>query len=490
MTVLRRHALWLMLATIAGIAGAWLIRASLPVTYTSAAQVDVEPRLSAVAVPFAPDMGTEQQVATSGVVLAGTAHALRLSPGALANDLSASVTGGTAAGATTPSVLSIGCTRPDAAAAQRCAAAAAASYLAFRNDHGKSAFTRAHDPFLVTLVTPATRPAAPAGPGNKILLPAGALLGLCLGIGAVFIRDRADDRVRDAADLERCLEAPVLATVPRVRRPGGHLALTLSRSPLSPAAEAFRYLRERLSPLIVSAPGQGAVLLVAGAQPHEGRTTVAANLATAWARSEASALLVDADMREPALSRIFDAGERPGLADLLVGRASVEEVAIPAGLPGLRLVTDGTAGHWPPDAVQAARLTRAFGDMRGQADVVVVDSAPMGVSHALALARACDLAVVVADVRRTGRKEVRAAAEQLRLAGPAVIVGVLNGVRSRHAARAWPAIPPEPRSRAPLSRVPALLASVGPARGPNGHQPAEPGAALPPAARSRPPRKS
>ncbi|MBO0771110.1 MAG: hypothetical protein J2P35_06590, partial [Actinobacteria bacterium] len=113
MTVLRRHALWLLLATIAGIAGAWLLRASLPVSYTSTAQVDVEPRLSAVAVPFTPDMGTEQQVATSGVVLAGTARALGLRASDLAHDLSASVTGGTAAGATTPSVLSIGCSRPD-----------------------------------------------------------------------------------------------------------------------------------------------------------------------------------------------------------------------------------------------------------------------------------------------------------------------------------------------------------------------------------------
>jgi capsular exopolysaccharide synthesis family protein len=490
MTVLRRHALWLLLATVAGIAGAWLIRASLPVTYTSTAQVDVEPRLSAVAVPFTPDMGTEQQVATSGVVLAGTARALGLRASELANDLSASVTAGTAAGATTPSVLSIGCTRPDAAAAQRCAAAAAASYIAFRNDYGKSVFTRAHDPLRVMLVTPATRPAAPTGPGKKILLPAGALLGLCLGIGAVFIRDRADDRVRDAADLERCLEAPVLATVPRARRPGGHMALTLSRDPLSPAAEAFRYLRERLSPLLESAPGQGTVLLVAGAEPREGRTTVAANLAAAWGRSEASALLVDADMRSPALSGIFGTGERPGLADLLAGRASAEEVAVPAGVPGLRLVTDGTAGDWPPDAAAAARLTRAFGDMRGRADVVVVDSAPMGVSHALALARACDLAVVVADVRRTSRQAVRAAAEQLRLAGPAVIVGVLNEVRSRPAARGWPAVPREPRSRAPLSRVPGMLAGAGPARGPNGHKRAEPGAALPPAARNRQPPKT
>ncbi|MBO0773891.1 MAG: hypothetical protein J2P35_20765, partial [Actinobacteria bacterium] len=58
------------------------------------------------------------------------------------------------------------------------------------------------------------------------------------------------------------------------------------------------------------------------------------------------------------------------------------------------------------------------------------------------------------------------------------------------AARAWPAVPREPRLRAPLPGAPALPGSVVPARGPNGQQRAEQGTALPPAARSRQPRKS
>ena len=58
MTLLRKYALWLLLAALAGTAGAWLIHASLPVRYVSTAEVDVEPSAAAVAANWAPSMVT------------------------------------------------------------------------------------------------------------------------------------------------------------------------------------------------------------------------------------------------------------------------------------------------------------------------------------------------------------------------------------------------------------------------------------------------
>src|SRR5439155_24017728 len=127
---------------------------------------------------------------------------------------------------------------------------------------------------------------------------------LMLGLGAILIRDHFDDRIRDRGDAERCLDAPVLAAVPRVSRRAGSPAFVFCRAPHSPAAEAYRYLRARLDPLLTSAEG-GVVLLVAGAQRLEGRTSVAVNLATALAHSGDNVILVDADLRRPSLSKIF-----------------------------------------------------------------------------------------------------------------------------------------------------------------------------------------
>ena len=123
MTLLRKYSLWLLLATLAGIAGAWLIYASLPVRYVSTAEVDIEPTAAAIAANWAPNMITEQQVATSGVVLTDVTRAIGIPPGTLAGDLSATVSGTSATGGTA-NVLSINCAMPTAIMAQRCSAAA------------------------------------------------------------------------------------------------------------------------------------------------------------------------------------------------------------------------------------------------------------------------------------------------------------------------------------------------------------------------------
>jgi Mrp family chromosome partitioning ATPase len=466
MTLLRRYVLWLTAATMAGILGALLIHVSLPVRYTSSAEVDVEPNIAALTIDYTPNMVTEQQVATSGVVLADAARALGTTPTALAKDLSATVSGTSATGGTA-NVLSINCAMPTATDAQRCAAAAAAAYMAFRNDVGQPKAARAHNPIRVTLVTAATLPTAPSRVSLRILLPIGALLGLVLGIGAVFVRDRFDHRVRDRADLERCLDAPVLAEIPLAR----HSRDIFHRRPLSPAAESYRYLREHLSPLITPVTDGGAVLLVAGAQADDGRTSVAANLAAALAEPGSRVLLADADLWHPSLSAVFDVGHRPGWSDLLIGRASLDEVAVPVSqVPGLRLVTTGLVTAKSAEIFREARLAQVFLDLRAHADIVVVASAPvLESSHTIALARASDIVTIVADVRRTTREAVSAAVREIRATGPRIVVGVLNGVASTATGQAPPA-PVRAASMAAAAESPAILSEVVPPRGPNGQQ--------------------
>jgi capsular exopolysaccharide synthesis family protein len=466
MKLLRKHIAWLLLATVAGIAGAMAIHVSVAPSYTSAAEVDVEPNLPALTIEYTPNMVTEQDVATSGVVLANAAQALGTTSTALEKDLSATVSGTNATGGTA-NVLSISCSMRTASSAQRCAAAAANAYMAYRNDTSDSAKTRAHDPMIVTLVTPATLPSSPAGVSAKILLPVGAILGLLLGIGAIFARDFSDHRVRDGADLERLLGAPVLAVIPRAQGSDN----VFIKQPLSATAESYRYLRELLSPLITSAPGGGAMLLITSAQADDGCTSVAANLAAALAEPGAKVLLVDADLSHPPLGGVFNTGRRPGWSDLLAKRASLDEVAVPVpGVAGLRLVTAGDVAIRPAEIFRDTRLAQAFLDMRAQADVIVVDSAPvLEASHTMALARASDIVTIVADVRRTNREDVSAAVQQIRAIGSRVIIGALNGAASpvNGLARAAPAA--HEGSVSSASEVPAILAAAVPLRGANGH---------------------
>ena len=88
-------------------------------------------------------------------------------------------------------------------------------------------------------------------------------------------------------------------------------------------------------------------------------------------------------------------------------------MAVPVpGVSGLRLVTAGDVTIKPAEIFRDARLALTFLDLRAQADVIVIDSAPvLEISHTIALARASDIVTIVADVRRTTREDVSAAAQ-------------------------------------------------------------------------------
>ena len=189
------------------------------------------------------------------------------------------------------------------------------------------------------------------------LLVLGVILGLMLGVGTAYMRDHLDDRIRDRADLGRCLNAPVLSDIPAVRRGSVRPGVGVIDDPRSPLAEAFRHVRARISPLLVSTGSQGKVLLVSSAQPGEGRTSVAINLAAVMALTGANVLLVDADLRNRALSNQLQVAREPGLTDLLADHARIGDVIRPASLaPGLSFMAAGTVTDRPVDLFNTARL--------------------------------------------------------------------------------------------------------------------------------------
>jgi polysaccharide biosynthesis transport protein len=446
----RRYGLWVVFTTLVCVAGAWLIGGHKQAAYTASAEVDVEASAIPNTVAATVNMATEKDVALSGQVLAQAAPLAGLTADQMAAHVSVAVPAGA-------NLLSIGCTMPRPAQAQRCAQAATQAYMDFRNQTASPPKVRARDPLTVTLVTAAQVPSKPSGLSSKVLLSVGAFVGLLLGLGTAFLGDRVDDRVRDREDLERCLDAAVIGSVPRVRRSAGP-ASVFSTAPDSAAAEAYRYLRAHLDSLLArSADGRpadgGKVVLVTGAQPREGRTCIASNLAAAMAQAGHQVLLVDADLHHPSLAGVFQAGDRPGLTEMLAGRAALGDVAVPAGLPGLQLITVGEEDR-PAELFDAARLARVLKRLRAAADVIIVDSGPvLSVSDPIALAAASDLVLMVANIRRSRRAAIRVAAQELRTAGTVTVVGVLTGLprpllrsRPRPALAAEPQ--PSPRARA------------------------------------------
>lgn len=196
------------------------------------------------------------------------------------------------------------------------------------------------------------------------------------------------------------------------------------------ASEAFRILRTNLQ--FTSPDRELKTMLVTSAGPGEGKSTVAANLAAAWAQSGARVLLVSCDLRRPIIHRIFGISNTPGLTGYLAGGASVEEVIQPTSVPGLDLIASGPVPPNPAELLQSKAMGQFLRAVREDYDVVICDGAPvMAVTDAAVVASQTDGTILVVEAGQTPREAAIHAKELLEQAKANILGVVLNKINVR-----------------------------------------------------------
>ena len=198
------------------------------------------------------------------------------------------------------------------------------------------------------------------------------------------------------------LQATFPSTAPESR-------LVALAAPESAAAEQYRVLFQRLLRLAARRPVR--VLAVTSAGRGEGRTTTAANLALTAAQEGRSTVLVESDLRRPALAKLFGLAPRAGLADVLDGTAELGQAVVRAG--GLAILCAGEVR----DAAAALRSPRAstvMEQLRAAYEHVILDAPPaLAFADGDRIAGAADAALLVVRAGMTPRQVVKLALEAL-----------------------------------------------------------------------------
>lgn len=296
----------------------------------------------------------------------------------------------------------------------------------------------------IQVVDVAKVPDAPMRSGARRTILFGAILGLTLGVGMALGVEQLDDTVRSAEDVESVLGAPVLGAIPlhegensrsrgrRRRIPSLPLFAQLDRQ--SPEAEAYRALRTHVLSAIPDVKQK--CLLITSSLPGEGKSTIAANLAIALARTDRQVWLCDCDLRHSSLSGLFPEAGSLGLAAFLAEKTGVDSVVRRAEQPGLWFVASGHPVPNPAELLGAQRMARLVGEARTRADVVLLDSpAILPVTDAEVIGRQVDGALLVVKVGKTDRRVLAQARQRLERLGVHVVGAVLNFVPAGHRGR-------------------------------------------------------
>ncbi len=265
----------------------------------------------------------------------------------------------------------------------------------------------------------------PAKPNVPAYMGLAAMVGLIIGVGLAFFIEYLDTSVKTLDDVERYLQIPVLAVIPK------NVSILMKTAGDSPDAEAYRILRAAVE---FNKPYRDAntFTLISGG-PGEGKSTTLNNLAYTCAKGGYNVLVVDADLRRATQHEFFDVDNSFGLTDYLLGRAEIDEIIKTTKIDNLSFIP---SGELPGDAVgilNSQRMTDLIAKVKSQYDLVFFDSPPiLGVSDGSVLASEVDITIMVVQHRRFPRAMLQRVKQAVLNVGGRLIGVVLNNVDAKH----------------------------------------------------------
>jgi succinoglycan biosynthesis transport protein ExoP len=308
------------------------------------------------------------------------------------------------------------------------------------------------------VISPAARPLSKSHPKSIIILGIAVVAGLGMGIGIGAWRDLFNNVLRSPDQVESTLGVDCLALVPLVAAqartapkkrplalvgnepakqflvpPAYGLAAAVVDAPFSPEAEAVRAIKLAID--LQTTSERGKIIGITSSIAGEGKTSVSAALARIIAQSGARTMLVDADMRNPSLSRLLAPMAEVGLMDVLYGKAKSDGTLWQdpdTGLCFLPGVCNGYDVSRSSNVLASGALRAIFQKMRSTADYIIVDLPPVSpIVDVRAAADLIDNYVYVVEWGKTNTRTIEQALRSAKTLQERLVGVVLNKVDFR-----------------------------------------------------------
>jgi len=305
----------------------------------------------------------------------------------------------------------------------------------------------------------------PILPNKRLNLTIGILMGLFLGIVLVFILENIDISITTIEEIESFINAPVLGIIPyisskkvvdnwfgdifkkeRFSIEGFRSALIFNRGTSTNIIESYHTLRAN----IISNIGEkGPVsVMITSSGAAEGKTLTALNLAFASANSGLRTLFIELDLRRPVIHEIFSIPKTPGLTDLIVKKADIENVIRSItdfvggsisydyllkfpGIDNLKIITSGSTPYNVVDILDNADWVNIIDNLKSYFDFIIFDGTPVLLFvDSVIVGKRVDGVVIVYKAGKIARNALKRAKEQITGVGAKMLGIVLNGVKT------------------------------------------------------------
>ena len=281
----------------------------------------------------------------------------------------------------------------------------------------------------VAVVDKADVPLFPFRPDVSRGAMTGLLLGLMAGLALAFVIEYMDDSIKFPDEVERFTGLPLVGVIPRVNTSKGSPEVQATLDPRSALAEAYRSLRTALQ--FSTSKGAPRTIVVTSCTKNEGKTTTAMSLAVALSQMGKRVLLVDGDMRNPTLHRMFNTDHATGLSNILSSDVDPIAVTRKTEFPNLYLITGGPLPPNPAELLAGPAMLKLLDPSSSHFDHILIDAPPiLGIADSIILCNQVDASLFVIESAKTRKAAIRNAIRRLRQAGRAPLGAILTKLGS------------------------------------------------------------
>lgn len=277
----------------------------------------------------------------------------------------------------------------------------------------------------ITQIDPAQPPGKPIRPLPLLYILLGTVVGVVLSTTAILIMDHFDDTLRSSQKVREVLGVPIIGQISEAHSANHkNIASSLAAQDHSALLNAFGSLRINVNRLMLQQSVR--VLLITSPARGDGKTTIAANLASAFVRSGKKVVLLDGDLYHPQIHSRLKLNNQKGLGDILADHLDWMEVAQYFG--GMTIIPSGPASSSSALLLESEAMTRLLEDLQINFDVVIIDGPPLFIMDAQILASRVGGIVLVVRQGDTLTAVARSMLDQLNFMEANVFGAVLNCV--------------------------------------------------------------